>query len=131
MFQIFACKQVFDVAGTKKWLARFDTSKMKSSKCPSCLQATKTAEHVLLCQHAGRVDELLSTIKLMDRWMKSERTEPILRKCIYHYAMGRGSTTMTKICIDMGYSMKFRRIAISQDEIGWIRFMEGMICKAA
>jgi hypothetical protein len=63
--------------------------------------------------------------------MKSEQTEPTLRECIYHYAMGRGSTTMTEICIDMGYGMKFRKMAAAQDEIGWIRFMEGMICKEA
>ena len=67
----------------------------------------------------------------MDRCMKSEQTEPTLRECIYHYAMGRGSTTMTKICIKMGYGVKFRRMATSQDEIGRRRFMEGMICKEA
>jgi hypothetical protein len=131
MFQVFACKQVFDVAGTNQWLARFDKLKTKSPQCPSCLQVTETAEHVLSCQHAGRVDVLLSTIKLMDHWMKSERTEPTLRECIYHYAMGRGSTTMTEICRDMGYGIKFRKMATSQDEIGWRRFMEGMICKEA
>ena len=35
---------------------------------------------------------------------------------------------MTEICINMGYGVKFRRMATSQDEIGWRRFMEGMIC---
>ena len=131
MFQIFACKQVFNVAGTNQWLARFDTSKKKSPKCPSCLQATKTAEHVLSCRHSGGVEVLLSTIKLMDCWMKLEQTEPTLCECIYHYAMGRGSTTMTEICIDMGYGGKLRRMATSHNEIGWRRFMEGMICKEA
>ena len=38
---------------------------------------------------------------------------------------------MTEICIDMGYGVKFRRMAASQDEIGWRWFMEGMICKEA
>ena len=38
---------------------------------------------------------------------------------------------MNEICIDMGYGVKFRRMATSQDEIGWGRFMEGMICKEA
>ena len=118
MFQIFACKQVFNVAGTNQWLARFDSSKTKSPKCPSCLQATETAEHVLSCQHAGRVEVLLSTIKLMDCWMKSEQTDFTLQECIYHYAMCRGSTTMTKICIGMGYGVKFRKMATSQDKIG-------------
>ena len=74
---------------------------------------------------------MLSTIKLMDRWMKPECTEPTLRECIYHYAIGRGGTTMTKICINMGYGMKFRRMATSKDVIGWRRFMEGMVCKEA
>ena len=38
---------------------------------------------------------------------------------------------MTEICIDMGYGIKYRRMATSQDEIGWRRFMEGMIFKEA
>jgi len=63
--------------------------------------------------------------------MKFEKTEPTLQECIYHYAMGRGSTTMMEICIDMGYGVKFSRMATSQDEIGWRRFMEGMIFKEA
>ena len=38
---------------------------------------------------------------------------------------------MTEICINMGYGVKFRRMATSQDEIGLRWFMEGMICKEA
>jgi hypothetical protein len=37
MFQVFACKQVFDNGGTNRWLAKFDKSGKKSNKCPSCL----------------------------------------------------------------------------------------------
>ena len=38
---------------------------------------------------------------------------------------------MAQICLDIGYSGKFRNMAHTQDKIGWRRFMEGMICREA
>ena len=66
MFQIFICKQVFDIACTNYWLALFDKTNNTSPLCPSCFQATETAGHILHCEHAGRVEVMLGTIKLLD-----------------------------------------------------------------
>jgi hypothetical protein len=82
MFQIFACKQVFDIEGTNRWLAKFNKTKETSSKCPSCLQVTETAEHVLSCCHAGRVETLVATIKFLDKWMKKTGTDMVIRECM-------------------------------------------------
>jgi hypothetical protein len=129
MFQIFICKQVFDIAGTNYWLALFDKSNNTSPLCPSCFQATETAGHILHCEHAGRVEVMLGTIKLLDSWMKTNDTDPKLRECVYHFAMGRGNRSMLDIARSLGYDTRYQKMARSQDEIGWRRFMEGMIVK--
>ena len=60
--------------------------------------------------------------------MKSVHTNPAIRECIYFYLMERGETKMDKICERMGYGMKYKRLAKGQDETGWRRFLEGMMC---
>jgi hypothetical protein len=59
--------------------------------------------------------------------MKSVNPDPAIRECIYHYLMERGATGMAEVCNRMGYGTKYRRMAKGQDEIGWRRFLEGMI----
>jgi hypothetical protein len=61
--------------------------------------------------------------------MKANDTDPILRECIYFFAMNRGNRTMLDIARSLGYDTRYQKMARSQDEIGWRRFMEGMIVK--
>ena len=126
MFQVWACKQVWGIAGTNREQARWSDV---NPLCPSCRQVPETCCHVLQCPHDGRVKALHATISLMDQWMKRNNTDPDLRDCIYEYAMGRGRITMESICIENDYDDRFKIMARSQDSIGWRRFMEGMVCK--
>jgi hypothetical protein len=89
MFQVWACKQVWGIAGTNRELLRWsDTNPV----CPSCMQVPETCNHILHCSHEGRVDTLLATITLLDQWLKGNDTAPDLRECIYEYAMKRWGT---------------------------------------
>jgi hypothetical protein len=87
MFQVWACKQVWSIAGTNYETARWSEV---SPLCPSCMQVPETCGHILHCCHEGRVTALQHTIKLLDKWMKHHGTDPDLRDCLYEYAMGRG-----------------------------------------
>jgi hypothetical protein len=126
MFQVWACKQVWGIAGTNREQARWSNV---SPLCPSCRQAPETCCHVLHCPHDGRVKALHATISLMDQWMKQNNTDPDLRDCIYEYATGRGRLSMEEICMENDYDDRYKAMARSQDSIGWRRFMEGMVCK--
>ena len=123
MFQVWACKQVWSIAGTNyetlQWLA-------VSPLCPSCMQVPETCSHILHCSHAGWVEALQVTIKLLDQWMKQQGTDPDLRDCIYEYAMERGGITIEEICEENHYGQQYREMARAQDAIGWWRFMEGI-----
>jgi hypothetical protein len=68
---------------------------------------------------------MMKSINLVSIWMVEADTDPDLRECIMEYAKGRGSITMLDIC--QGMDSRFRRLARDQDEIGWQRFMEGMV----
>jgi len=53
LFQLWACKQVNDIAGTNSRLNKCDGT--HSPLCPSCLTAKETCAHVLMCEEADRV----------------------------------------------------------------------------
>ena len=126
MFQVWACKQVWGIAGTNRELSRWsDTSPL----CPSCRQVPETCSHILHCPHKGQVKALHTTISLLDKWMKTNDVDPDLRECIYEFSMGRGRLLMEEICIENSYDERYKVMARAQDSIGWQRFMEGMVCK--
>lgn len=125
MFQIWACKQVMNIAGTNYTQYRYN--KDKDPLCPSCHQRYETCEHVIMCEESGRVDALMRTIDLMRDWLRKAGTDAGLVQCLVEYAKGRGGKTMVEVC--QGMHVRYRKLAESQDCIGWRRFMEGMISK--
>ena len=125
MFGIWACKQVMNIAGTNANQAIY--KKDHDPRCPSCTICVETCEHVLYCEEEGRVDALGVSIDLMDRWLRQVGTDNGLRCCLVEYAKGRGGLTMEDIA--RGKGQRLEHLAISQDKIGWRRFMEGMITK--
>ena len=124
MFQVWACKQVMDIAPTFYNLSKYTD---QDKKCPSCNCKVETCAHILECEEEGRVEAMNLTIDMLELWMIQEQTDPGLQDCIIQYARGRGGTTMGEICEDM--HEKYHHFAVSQDKIGWRRFMEGMISK--
>ena len=65
MFQIWASKQVTDIAGVNHNLAKY--REKQSNKCPSCGKAIETCAHVLNCKEEGRVRNLGNSLQLVDR----------------------------------------------------------------
>ena len=131
LFQLWAAKQVTGIAGTN--LRLHICSRRKPNPhcklCPSCGIKTEDCEHVLTCEESNRVDCLLKSIDMIDKWLEENGTEPRLRMALVRFARGRGGVQMRKAACGLG-SM-FGRLAQSQDMIGWRRFMEGMISKVA
>ena len=121
LFQMWACKQVWDIAGTNYLRSKWDESVQKW--CPSCRAVQETTGHVLMCNEVGRVSTLHATIDMLGKWLEEVDTAPDLRMCILEYAHGRGYKRMVE-CI--GDNEHLRKMAEYQDVIGWRRFMEGM-----
>ena len=122
LFQLWACKQVFNIAGTNGLRSRWTEG--LSKRCPSCRRRTETSAHVLYCDEAGRVDTLLRTIDLLGDWLREVGTDPDLRHCLVQFARSRGNDSLENICQPIS---RFRQMARVQDKLGWRRFLEGMI----
>jgi hypothetical protein len=60
LFQLWAAKQVMDVAGTNEMQSRYTEG--HDPHCPSCASEIETCSHVLHCEEAGRVDALQRSI---------------------------------------------------------------------
>jgi hypothetical protein len=124
LFQVWACKQVMNIAARNKNLSRrhrdgwFD-------KCPCCTIHVETAEHVLLCLEVGRVEAFQLCMTALEWWLDEADTDPDLTDSIVEYVRRRGTVTMEEAIIDA--PPRFRHMALSKDKIGWRRFLEGMI----
>ena len=127
MFSIFACKQVFNLAGTFSNLHKRGEPSVESPICPFCTQTRETAGHVLLCPEAGRVQMLHTLSSELLNWLNSQNAPRDLIYLIVKYIRGRGTESMTDICYRL--PPVYRAFAVAQDTIGWRRFMEGMVAK--
>jgi hypothetical protein len=95
MFQIWACKQVMNLAPTN---GNMPWDKSVDPCCPSCLQEKETCAHILHCHHTGRVKALHLSISLLEDWLEEVDTDATLCQCLVDYARGRGGTSMAEIC---------------------------------
>ena len=95
MFQVWACKQLTNIAGVNRNLAKY--MKDQSSKCPSCNKEEETCHHVLQCSKEGRVNALMGTVQMIDNWMRRAGTHDTLRRCLVKYARLRGNKVMGQI----------------------------------
>ena len=123
MFQIFACKQVTNIAGVCVNQAKYMRDQDKI--CPSCGQEEETCQHVLCCEEEGRVKALNCTIDLLDSWLPKVGTHKTLRQCLVTCAKRRGGSSMENIV--GGKGTRWLGLARSMDSIGWRRYMEGMV----
>ena len=61
MFQVWASKQVMNIAGVNRNLAKYK-KRHSTKKCPSCNRAVETCDHVLICPKEGRVKNLHNSL---------------------------------------------------------------------
>ena len=124
LFQIWACKQVMNIAATNKNLNRRHRDGW-SDRCPCCTINVETATHVLLCPEAGRTEAFMLGTNTLELWLEKADTDPDLTESIVDYVRKRGTSTMEEATSEA--PPRFRQMALSQDKIGWRRFLEGMI----
>ena len=95
MFQIWAYKQVINVAGVNRNLSKY--MKDQCSKCLSCNVQEENCHHMTYCNAEVRFKTLLGTIQMLDDWMKRVGTHDMIRICLAKYARKRGNETLRQI----------------------------------
>ena len=133
MFQIWAAKQVTEIAAVNTNQTIRNPSKHIGPRCPSCNAGEdsphEVCSHVLYCEEEGRVASLNCTVDLMSDWLRKVGTQENLRKVVVGFARSRGATSMENVVWNKG--ARFQKLGKSMDVIGWRRFMEGMVSKEA
>jgi hypothetical protein len=113
-----------NIAATNKHLSRRHCDGW-SDKCPCCTIHVETTEQVLLCPEVGRVEAFQLCTTALERWLDEAVTDPDLTDSIVEYVWRQGTITMEEAISDA--PPRFRHMAVSQDMIGWRRFLERMI----
>ncbi len=57
-----------------------------SDKCPSCCMVKETCSHNLHCNEVGRVEALMQTIGLLEKWLLELETDPELASWLVEFA---------------------------------------------
>lgn len=123
LFQLWICKQTMSIAATNKALSQFTDG--LSPLCPNCTMEEETCAHVLTCTELGQMEALNASIDLLKRWLFNSHTEPQLKHVLIQYAHSRSTCFMFDLCRGRGPALG--RFAWAQDDIGWRRFMKGMV----
>ena len=123
LFQLWACKQAMHVAATNKNLHQIDA--LYDLSCPSCDGKTKSWAHILRCREARHTNTLNSSIRLLDCCLLEVGTDYLLRRCIVEFGLGQRCRLMAQVATTL--LGEYVELASSQDNIRWVRFMEGMI----
>jgi hypothetical protein len=108
LFQVWACKQVMNIAATNKNL-RWRHRDGRSDKCPCCTIHVETAEHVIRCPEAGRVEAFRTGANALEQWLEKADTDPDLTDNIVEYVLQRGTITMEEVTNDA--PPRFRQMA--------------------
>jgi hypothetical protein len=87
----------------------------------------ETAEHVLLCPEEGQVEVFMQSLMALEWWLNKVDNDPDLADSIVERIQRQGSVLMEDIVQEA--LSRFHAVGISQDKIGWRRFLEGMISK--
>jgi hypothetical protein len=124
LFQVWACKQVMNIAATNKNLSQRHRDG-RCDKCPCCTIHIETAAHVLLCLEVGWVEAFQLGTTALEQWLDEADTHPDLTDSIVEYVQRWGAITMEEAILDA--PPRFRHMALSQDKIGWRRFLERMM----
>jgi hypothetical protein len=88
-------------------------------RCPNC-GARETNVHLMRCPDEDRTRLLFENVAELEKWMETDgRTDPELIYWIPKYILMQNNKQFTQL----GYmSKKMRKLADSQDKIGWRNF---------
>merc|ERR1711966_28091 len=98
---------------------------LESSRCPSCGMRQEKVHHLNRCKNSSRRAVFERQIQVLEEWMSSTYTHPLLEKWLSTYLRGHGKSF--QLIPNLPKAM--RRIAEEQDAIGWTSFAEGRVTR--
>jgi len=124
MFQIWLAKQASGFCGTRKMVARMNGHDGQDDSCPNCDEEGEDASHLNVCSDDGRSTLFFEMVDCLEDWMHSTSTDPDLAYWIPRYLRSRNTRSFCNLGI---LPPHLSALARSQNEIGWLHFLEGKV----
>jgi hypothetical protein len=81
------------------------------------------------CPEAGQAAAFAQSTQGVEAWLEDNRTPPNLKLLLLHYLRGRGTITCLECLVELNLPHILQEFAVSQDVIGWDRFVTGMVTR--
>ena len=94
------------------------------ARCPSCNNLEEDAGHLIVCRCPDRSRLFEENVVIIEEWMKSHFTHPLLRLLVSQYLRGRVQRKFRNL---EAYTPRVKSLAAAQDKIGWRHFTEGKL----
>ena len=121
-------KHIWKCSGVMSRLNLINPTKYPCPSCPCCSCPTEDKDHIILCPEEGRTKLYKDGVKKLDAWLRIQGTDPVLRRLIRLYLLGRSQTSMMSH-LRPGTKAKYVRLAEEHDDLGWTNFIEGRISR--
>ena len=125
MFRLWLTKQHSNFCASRVQVGRCEG--LADTSCPDCGRPHERASHLCVCPDEDRSRLFRESTEKLERWLHYHHcTNPELAYWLPKYILSRGLV----LFVDLGHmSPSMKRIAASQDKIGWRNFMEGRVSK--
>jgi hypothetical protein len=131
MYTLWLTKQATKFCGSRIQVSRMTPG--SDDRCPNCFCPEERASHLNLCPNADRTRQFISSVDELGAWLHKDHTHPDIAFWVPRYLKARNrvlfqdlpSYAPARAMVRM--SSQMRAIAIGQDSIGWMHFLEGKI----
>jgi hypothetical protein len=93
-------------------------------KCPGCLTAEETRDHIIRCSYGARSHWRIKFMAKLDEFHKTENTSPILRH-VWREAMELAEKERDIQLSPVLFPRAVRQVIINQNAIGWRQIFNG------
>lgn len=131
MYSLWLAKQASKFCGIRLQVARMSPG--DDDCCPNCLEPEERANHFNLCFSQHRTTQFIESVAELSHWLNQEHTHPELALWIPHYLLGQNRVLFIDLpalspqYLQLIMSSQMKAVAVGQDRIGWVHFLDGRI----
>jgi hypothetical protein len=128
---LWLAKQASGFCGSRLMVSRMTPG--SDDRCPNCCQPEERAIHLNLCPDSLCTRQFRESVAELQKWMDNTTTHPELAFWIPRYLLARNRVRFVDLpsfapaTAYLSMSSAMRAVAIGQDKIGWVHFLEGKI----
>ena len=130
-YTLWLAKQASTFCGTRLQVSRMTPG--SDDRCPNCLCPEEHSIHLNVCPSPNRTRQFRESVADLSKWLSKDHTHPDIAFWIPRYLLSRNRVSFSALPSfipshhGVTMSRRMRAIALGQDKIGWLHFLEGKI----